>query len=309
MCEPVFSQQEQGVVYLFSRYWDKIDAFKHKWICDIQTHFPDSWMVDERTGAWAAIEFEYALSSFDHHHVPAHRKALKDYKALYIVYWDHDTDPNKLRHQIKKHFAGTVVFVCLSKYFSPWIEPHPDHLGAYWKFSRTKRFEEVYPFKKIAADTKTLVSQRAFEPLTVNKALYRTLGFNKDNSEYIECDHWKTIHLFTTGYFHRNSIPRRLFVKQRGYQRFFGYFDIRHAFFIRRGGRSVQEYFKNYYFYPYHPAYFDSTCLVYSHFRELSYDQGIRLYKYLIGEGYALRQTPELIGDKGHTRRIDKIIT
>jgi hypothetical protein len=42
MEEPIFSRQEQGVVYLFSRYWTEIEAFKNKRITEIQVRFPDA---------------------------------------------------------------------------------------------------------------------------------------------------------------------------------------------------------------------------------------------------------------------------
>ena len=42
--EPIFSRQEQAIVYLFSRHWEKIKAFKNKHICDMQTRFPE-WFL------------------------------------------------------------------------------------------------------------------------------------------------------------------------------------------------------------------------------------------------------------------------
>ena len=61
MSEPIFSRQEQAVVYMFSRYWDKIDLFKEKKICNIHTHFPDFSLEDNKTGEEEAVEFEYGL--------------------------------------------------------------------------------------------------------------------------------------------------------------------------------------------------------------------------------------------------------
>ena len=54
-------------MYFFSRYWDQIDVFRNKWLYDIKMRFPDASMEDQTTGDLEAIEFEYALSSFDHH--------------------------------------------------------------------------------------------------------------------------------------------------------------------------------------------------------------------------------------------------
>jgi hypothetical protein len=119
--EPIFSKQEQGVVYLFSRYWREIPAFRDKRIYDIQMRFPDASMEDTRTGADEAIEFEYALSSFNHQ-TRADRKTLAEYDSLYIVYWEQDVDEKKLCRTIKEHFAGEVNCVCLKRYFRPCVE-------------------------------------------------------------------------------------------------------------------------------------------------------------------------------------------
>ena len=169
--EPIFARQEQGVVYLFSRYWKKIPEFKNKWLYDIQMRFPDASMVDTETGANEAIEFEYALSSFDHYKA-ADSKKLERYKSLYIVYWDQDRDEGKIRAWIAPHFKGNVMFVCLSQYFMPSIEREADRLGAYWEFCpnrQAKGVKVVYPLKKIEEDTKALADQEVIEPLVVRQ--------------------------------------------------------------------------------------------------------------------------------------------
>jgi hypothetical protein len=55
MEEPIFSRQEQGVVYLFSRYWREIDGFQNKRITEIQVRFPDATMMPG-ADVWEAIE-------------------------------------------------------------------------------------------------------------------------------------------------------------------------------------------------------------------------------------------------------------
>jgi hypothetical protein len=304
--EPIFSKQEQAVVYLFSRHWEQLPGFENKRISMIQMRFPDASMVDNATGDDEAIEFEYALSSFNHLK-PADRKILKDYDALYIVYWEHDADQAELRTRIKKHFGGKVKFVCLNNHFGPCVEAAPECLHACWEFPRPQEVREAYLLTDIEQETQRLCQQGIFEPLTPRRTLYRTLGFNKTNSRFIQCDHWKTIHLFTTGYFGEDSIPSKLFVKPKGYRRFAGYFDIRLAFGIEKEGKEVEEYFKNYYFYPYSEARTE-TCLVYSDFRELICEQGSDLYDYLDDEGYALGRASELIEDREHRKRIKEIV-
>lgn len=309
--EPIFTRQEQGVVYWFSRYWERIPEFKNKRLYDIQMRFPDASMVDTVTGADEAIEFEYALSSYNHHKA-ADGKRLRDYDSLYIVYWDQDDDEDELRERIKRHFTGKVKFVRLSDYFSPSIQRESACLGAYWKFCSRKHFgwaKKVYPLKRIVEDTTALAEKGVFEPLEVTR-LYRTIGFNRIGSDFIECDHWRTIHLFTTTTrFHRDMIPCKLFVKPAGCQYFWGYFEIKHAFVINKVSVSVKDYFRNFYFYPF--AHSDHTCFVYSDFRELSHthrdDPGVRLFAYLANKVRLDVRGSMVIPDK-HIREIDRLI-
>lgn len=311
MNEPVFSRQEQGVVYLFSRYWQQIPEFRDKRVTTVQVRFPDASMTDTTTGASEAIEFEYNLSKFYKHapkdlRKPGDLKRLAGYKALYIVYWDQDTDEKELRRRIRRHFTGKVVFVCVNRYFTPSIKPGPDRLLASWEFSRTKRFRETYSYTAIRRDAARLQRKGVLEPFKVRKGLYRVAGFNKRWSEFIECDHWRTIHFYTTGGFGDESVPSRLFVKPTGCKRFSGCFDIKYAFATRKGGKDLKDFWRKYYFYPFDDYYHDSICLVYSQFRELSYDQGVRLYRYLKGKRYWLRQTSELIKSE-HRTVVDRI--
>lgn len=147
------------MVYFFSRYWQQIEPFCHGRLSDIQTHFPDASMHYAAADERQAIEFEYALSSFDHHRKPRGRKILnEEYDSLYIVYWEEDTDRDELRKEIKERGVKLkkVEFVDLSKYFSPCIECEPDRLGAYWEFRRQKCFGEVYSLSEIEDEAKAL---------------------------------------------------------------------------------------------------------------------------------------------------------
>jgi hypothetical protein len=311
--EPIFSRQEQGVVYLFSRYWEHIPLFKNKRPSRIHTHFPDFTIEDLDTGLEEAIEFEYALSDFNHIR-DLNKLKDEDIKVLHIVYWDEDADQEELRKEIRKGyrgngFRGQLNFVCLSKYFSPSIKRDSDHLDASWEFTKHKRFNEAYTFKAIERDTKELMKRGNFECLKPNPKLYRTIGFNRNNSGFIECDHWRMIHLFTTKSFQGDHIPCKLFVKPTGYQYFCGYFDIKDAFNVKKGGEHVREYWGKYYFYPYGSGYKAHTCFVYSHFRELSYDQGVKMFKYLTKHKYALHiLASRLIENEEHIQEINEII-
>ncbi len=125
--EPIFSRQEQAVVYLVSRHWDDIPDLGDKQLTMIRMRFPDASMVQKGKTAGSghdeAIEFEYALSSFNHFKA-ADRKKLQPYKALYVVYWEHDMDPDDMRDKIKKklRFSGRIEFVCLNEFFGPCVE-------------------------------------------------------------------------------------------------------------------------------------------------------------------------------------------
>jgi hypothetical protein len=146
------------------------------------------------------------------------------------------------------------------------------------------------------------------ERLRLDRELYRTTGFNKDRSDFIECDHWKTIHFFTTNRFDANNIPSKLFVKLNRCRYFSGYFAMRYAFFIRKGGTAVKEYFRDHYFYPYSSDYKNSTCFVYSRFEDLPYEQGVALYRHLKKRQYKLQRSSEVICDSDHIKEIDAIV-
>jgi hypothetical protein len=308
MTEPIFSRQEQAVVYLFSRYWHKIREFRNKQICDIQARFPDCSLEDREE----AIEFEYGLGSFYSH---VNRKDMKKlesegYRVLYVVYWEQDTDAGELRDAISGNgFTGRVVFVCLHDHFHPSVEKGADRLDASWVFSPTRAGgpKEAYSLRAITEATAKLVNAGVVQELTVNNRLYRVAGYRMANAAFVECDHWKRIHFYTTSRFGEGSIPSRLFLKPTGCRRFSGCFEVTKAFLVNNGGRLVEDYYRRFYFYPYDQSS-GELALVYSDFTELNYDRGIKLYDYLKGEGYALGQASELINDRRHMRRIDKIV-
>jgi len=316
MTEPVFKGQEMGAVYFFSRYWDRLPEFKNKKLYDIRPQFPDASMVDV-SGAKEvkeAIEFEYALSSFKHHTDKIHVKRLKKYASLYIVYWEQDTDEKELRNEIREEgFEGKIKFVCLNRYFSPVIEPGLDRLQAFWQFDPDgKRFTETYSFDSIMERTKALAKQGAITLHKPDSELYRTIGFNKDGSDYIECDHWRCIRLFTTTTrFDCDRIPCRLFVKPTRCKYFSGYFDIRCAFTINEDSRALRDYFREFYFYLY--DHDEHTCFVYSRFKELPYgrneDQGRALYNYLTANEIRLGVRGSMVIDsKRIMKGMDKIV-
>jgi len=333
--EPIFRGQEQAVVYFFSRYWHQIEPFCHKRLDDIQTRFPDASMEDKRDRDWAAIEFEYALTNFYSHisslKAKATWKTLNDaasdpedpYDSLYIVYWEEDADKEEqrqIREKCKKHCPNLkrVEFVDLSKYFSPCFEPEPDHLEPYWEFRQEKCFDEVYSFAEIKAETLKLEEEGVIRRLKVNDGLrgrdriYKVAGFNKSRANFIECDHWKRIHFYTTSASADASIPARLFLKPTGCQRISGCFEVKLAFkIVQPENSALADYYRRFYFYPYKefdPEYLlKKTCLVYSGFTELDAHRGVKLWNFL-DQYYTFGPAGYLIRDPRHLARIDDIV-
>jgi hypothetical protein len=311
--EPIFTRQEQGVVYLFSRYWQDMDEFRGKRISRIHTHFPDFYVEDLITGAEEAIEFEYALSDFRSHLGDLRHLYDHEIRLLYIVYWDRDDNEKELRRSIrgrgrKNDFNGKVKFICLKDYFGAGVEPGPDRLSTSWLFSK-KHLPKAYSFSSIDEDTTRLETQGILKRLWPDKRqpLYRASGFNKIGAEYIECAHWKRIHFYTTSRIAADKIPSKLLLRPTGCPYFSGYFAIRYGFFIDKGSRQLPDYFKNYYFYPYYDHYKESTCLVYSDFKELTHDQGGKLYRFLKDRVRLDVRGSKLI-DPDDNDRIDRIM-
>ena len=315
--EPIFSRQEQGVVYLFSRYWERIPKFKNKKILRIHTHFPDFTIVDA-AGNEEAVEFEYALNDFCSH-LNGCLKRLNDdeCRLLHIIYWDDNGNKSELCKAInKKGFKGKVECLCLKDYFGAVVcrIPEKDTWHAAWQFPK-KRTNPVYPIAEINDATDELERQGAISRLGISPGLYRTIGFNKNGSAFIECNHWRNIHFFTTTTrFQADSIPNKLFVRPNGSEYFDGYFEIASVFriprFSRQVERSVGAFFKKFYFYDfkdYKEEYVRSTCFVYSDFKLLPRPQGKKLYESLVKK-YKFGVRGSIKIDPQDNSAIDRII-
>lgn len=267
--------------------------------------------LDDSTGAEEAIEFEYSLNDFCSHLGNLRKINDAGIRLLYIVYWENDDDKAELRKRIKgrrgrNDFTGKVEFVCLKESFSAGVECGPTCLRASWVFP-VQHVAKKYPFSEIDADTAALERKGVLERIMPDEQLYRTSGFNKVGSEYIECDHWKQIHFYTTSSFASDKIPCKLLMKPTGCDYFSGYFNIKYAFFINKGNRLLPDYFRRYYFYPYREHYDGSTCFVYSDFTDLSDDRGRKLYRFLENRIRLDVRGSRLI-DPADIERIDRII-
>jgi hypothetical protein len=316
--EPIFSRQEQAVVYLFSRYWEQIPEFKSKRICRIHTHFPDFSIVNA-DGKEESIEFEYGLSAFRSHLEGEclHDLHCEGIRLLYLVYWDENDDKYNLRSQIKKvGFTGKVKFVCLKDYFSACVirAEKTEPWQASWTFTKTQTTpRKAYTLEKIETAVTKLELARSVERLDLNNNLYRMMGFDKSGADFIECDHWERIRFFTTTTrFAQDQIPRKLFIKPNDCKYFNGYFDIKSAFEIRIGGLSVKRFFKDFYFYDYEYDCKKSDakvkCFV-CDFKRIDYERGAELYNFL-QDKYTLGVRGSVcVNNEKHIAKIDAIIS
>jgi hypothetical protein len=310
--EQIFSRQEQAVVYLFSRYWERIPEFGGKRIRRIHTHFPDFFMTNS-AGEEEAVEFEYALAGFRTHLNTNDLVTLynKGVRRLNVVYWEHNDDVDGLRSEIRREARFDVVFVCLKNSFQAGVRSirGTEGLQTFWKFKEGKGDgpPKAYLLDDILDAAKKL--GRDVKYLESDGGLYRVIGFNAKGSEFIDCEHWEQIHLFTTTTrFDRNRIPGKLFVKPTGCKYFNGYFDIHLAFEVVAASQPVRTFFSRFYFYAYDEYIGKSKCFVCS-FNRLKYAQGKEIYNFLRRRRYALGvQSSIAIDDEQDTRAIDAIV-
>ncbi len=246
--ERVFQQQEQAVVYLFSRYWERLPQFKGKKILRIHTHFPD-FTVEASNGDEEAIEFEYSLSDFRSHLKGQglsrlHKEAVK---MLHIVYWEENDDRQLLTEEIKQQgFKDKITYTCLKDHFKAVVyRLNPGEvLQTGWSFETEQR-EPPYDVSQILAAADDLEHRGAIERLNVNHGLYRTTNFNRGGAGFIEPEHWSHIHFYpTTTRFSESAVPQKLLVRPSGCEYFYGYFENKAAFKIKRGSPLLDKFFR-----------------------------------------------------------------
>lgn len=301
---------EQGIVYLFSRYWPKIDALKSKIkeITDAHTHFPDFYYNDNECG----IEFEYKLSGFRSHFKEISKLVKDGVKKILVIYWEEDTDPLEIQKAIEKKGIKCEI-ISLKDHFEPIIQKKKNGpLNTYWMFkpSINVALEQPYNLNQISNDIKELEENGIIESLDVNKNLYRTLGWDNTHSDNIDLMHWKYIHfLTTTSPFREESIPLKILVKPKGYNRIIGVFEVNSCFKILRNDKNLKSFFNNYYFYEYNKEYLKSKCFIVNGLITLDKDLGKDLYNLLIDKGVEFsNQGSKLIEDTSIIKEIDVIL-
>jgi hypothetical protein len=229
-------------------------------------------------------------------------------QKLWIVYWEDDYDRERLAKEIQKYDI-TATFVCLRESYKARVKQFPNApWQPFWEFS-AKDAPEAY--QRAGLERKVSSLGDSIERLEVEPQLYRTMGFNTRNSEFVECEHWGTIHFYTTGTrMNDGSIPSKLFMKPTGCKFYSGFFAIRSAFKVIKATPELKRLFEEFYFYEYDPKWHHGTvakCFV-CDFKTFSREKGERLYQRLDKLDYHLKaMTPPIIHQR-HKRLVDDII-
>lgn len=293
--EPLVNQ-EQGVVYLFARYWENIPKL-NKLINKIDTvgvQFPDSFYYDHKDRL-GGIEFENRLSGFRKHLIKKSRKIkgkwvkVTDVKWFYkedddfepinarflIVYWSRDDNELEIKKEFKKQVRRAEIEVInLSDKFFPFIEKDMDKLSAYWKFKKEQKI--LFKIKNILHLCDRLEKKDLIEFLPQSSSQnIKIMGFNPKNAEDVEYRHWGLINFFTTdSKINANNIPHKIFFKPKDSDSIEAGFKIEKMFKINEGNKLIKEFFKKNYFWLYNDDYRDSTCIVYSNFKIIPEERG-----------------------------------
>jgi len=118
-------KNEQGVIYLFSRYHEELGFEK---ILHIGTRFPDITAI--RNGEEIKIELEFLLSGFQSHYIiedahPHSQKWVKEKEDENEVYWQlhqrRTTDPTSQNYNIWfKTTRGISMSIEITKNIETW---------------------------------------------------------------------------------------------------------------------------------------------------------------------------------------------
>lgn len=206
---------EQGVVYLFTRYWKKIPELKNqiKEIYKMQTRFPDCLFINNN-GNLNGIEFEFNLSGFKAHIEKRYKfgtnkkiTGLKNFinkvrpKGYFlIIYWNEDIDINIIKNKLKKYNRDLrFKFVNLSKFFIPIIKRKDDINYPLIFFTKKSKLTKMN-FKKIEKDFKSISKKGLInnEKDTNEKKNIRIIGYDPKRANDIQLSHWNLISFFTT---------------------------------------------------------------------------------------------------------------
>ena len=205
--EPVI-YNEQGVVYLFSKYQKEVPQLEKIRIIDTHTYFPDFIFIVDDKGKHFGLEFEYHLSKFKTHYTQL--KNLKDEKIknVLIIYWIKDYEEKQIKKELKDKGYITEC-ICLKDYFYLHVEKKENELLDHLIFCSDKKeddklildLKEVYPYNLIESWYESKLNKlirRNTEIKNVDENRYRVLGHNISNAGGVDIVYWKYIHFYTT---------------------------------------------------------------------------------------------------------------
>lgn len=248
---------EQGVVYLFSKYWESIPELSeniHE-MQQVQTRFPDA-IYTNKNGKLGGIEFETALSGFKDHYtrkinceyncgrkeVVGIKGFIDQYKPskLIIVYWIEDIKRTTITKEIRKINRNIVVkFVNLSRYFYSSIIENTPML----KFGHSKN----QMFENIGSDyNKLMRSKLVCEFPNDKENNIRIIGYNPAEANDIPLGVWSNVKYFSTNSRMKKVKFNMLILKDPNDN--FLLVKPKHAFgYSEKGNKRIKEFHNKYY--------------------------------------------------------------
>lgn len=295
---------EQGVVYLFSKYWELIPPFKEiiKSIVDTHTLFPDFEYMDH-SDVLCGLEFEYRLSGFKSH-LKSISKIMREeeIKNILVVYWEEDMNTELIKNIVKKKGIN-IHFIQLKDFFSPTTIKSDDGLNAFWALTKKFKESELYPYSSIKDKLSKLEKEGIIEICKVDKDTWRTMGWDVAQAGFKEINHWRNIHILpTTTQFDMDRLPSRLFIKPKGLKCVVGYLDIKQAFKIINP-KKIHNFLREFYFHT--DLDKNYICFIYESYNSLDGINGRELFTLL--EHLFRNQGSKIIEPKLH-KKIQKII-
>jgi len=274
---------EQGVVYLFSKYWEQIPRFTKiiNRITCAHTHYPDFRFIGRDNNNWG-LEFEYKLSGFSEHLSDRCFGKLKEeeIKKMLIVYWIEDSSTETIKKRLSKHKIRGE-FICLKDEFNPILVKSDKSLLGFW--SRNKHGSCQLNYKKNKKVLSKLVKDKQVNIMLPNRDIWRTIGWNETVSGKLSYDHWKKLFLLTVPNkkgFRKETIPKRLYLKPKGTDKIIGYFEIDFAFSSKHKSKKLEVWFRDNYYFSFKEIE-GSICFIYKKFHNLSKRDGETIYSLL----------------------------
>lgn len=235
--------EEQGVVYLFSKYWKRINSKEKlniKEITKVGSRFPDIEYYDNKYRL-GGIELENDLSGFRSHMEKKKKGKKIDLKQFYedsdvkvkaqfiVIYWNEDDDPQEIKKQFeeKVNNKSTIIkLVNLKEYFLPIVTKSivTKPFRAYWQFCPNKKTsnkakKKTYSCDEIYKELQDL-PKKNWCSLPSSEKIYCIIGFNmKKKTAGIDYLHWKQIHFFTFKRFKPKLCPSYVFMIPTGSKR------------------------------------------------------------------------------------------